>query len=169
MMGVAACEREEPAPEKVNFVFAPPRTLAIPHHPLPPDPDCAPDRAGRFSTGGNRWGRYANLCIDRIMLTFEAFPDPSLGYAIQSDRCPAAGLFSRFRQPADFFERRVPEQIGLLRAAIADDLREFARICGISLDPAPFVDDRLDRFYLDYGDGWWFDRLEGKIRLTPNG
>ena len=101
-------------------------------------------------------------------MSFEAFPDPSLSYLIQSARCPGVEPFSRFRSSASFFDRPVPEQIGLLRVAIADDLRELARRCGIELDPAPFVDDRLDRFYVAYGDGWWFDRLNGGFRLTPD-
>jgi hypothetical protein len=102
------------------------------------------------------------------VLSFDAFPDPSRHYSIQSDRCPDVRHFSRFRRPANFFDRLVPEQISLIRGAIRDDLREFARRCGIQLDPTPFVDNRLDRFYLDFGDGWWFDRIDGGIRLTPN-
>ena len=86
-------------------------------------------------------------------MNFDAFPDPTLGYRIGSDRCPQVERFGP-RRPAGFFERPVPEQIGPLRSDLTNDLRAFARQCGIKLDPAPFVDDRFDQFYVDFGDGW---------------
>ncbi|TFI59130.1 hypothetical protein E2493_06285 [Sphingomonas parva] len=135
----------------------------------PPDPACSPEEEGRFATHGNRWARYGELCIDRVEASFEAFPDPSLSFTISSDRCPAVGRFGRFCQPADFFERPVPEQIDLLRTAMTGDLRAFADRCGIALDPAPFVDARFDEFYAAFGDGWWFDRVDGDFRLTAKG
>lgn len=117
---------------------------------------------------GNRWTRSGDLCIDQVEVTFDAYPDPSLSYVIRSDRCPNVGRPSAFRPPASFFERLVPEQIGVLKTALAEDLRAFAQQCGIELDPTPFVDGRFDRFYLAFGDGWWFDRLDDGFRLTPN-
>ena len=168
ILGLPACEPEGGAPAQVNLVPAAPPKVAVQEYSAPPNPDCAPDREERFSTHGNRWGRSGSLCIDQVVISFDAFPDPSLGYMIRSERCPEVRHFARGRA-ASFFKRPVPEQIGLLRIAVADDLREFARSCRIKLDPAPFVDERFERFYLDYGDGWWFDRVKGGIRLTPNG
>lgn len=152
---------------RINLVAVAPAQPAFQEYRSPPNPDCAPHREGEYRTHGNRWGRYGTICIDRVEVSFDAFPDPSLSYSIQADRCPGLGHFSRFRMPANLFERSVPAQIGLLKRALAEDLREFARRCGIRLDPAPFVDERFDRFYADYGDGWWFDRLDGEFRLTP--
>ena len=123
---------------------------------------------GQFNTIGNRWGRYGMLCIDQVQLRLEAFPDPSVSYSISSDRCSHAGSFGTYRRPTDFFKRPVPEQIDLLETAIAKDLRAFARRCKIDLDAASFIDDRFDQFYVAYGDGWWFDRLDHGFRLTPN-
>ena len=165
---LSACERGGVSSGTVNIVPAPPQTTEVQEYRSPPDPACSVDQEGMFRTGGNRWQRDGRLCIDQVVLSFDAFPDPSVGYTIQSDRCPEVRHFSRFRRPANFFERLVPEQIGLLRAAISDDLREFSRQCRIQLDPTAFVDDRLDQFYLDFGDGWWFGRIDGGIRLTPN-
>ncbi len=149
------------------MAIAVPRSIETVQRPPPPDPDCAPDRAGRYWGHGNRWGRYGGICIDRIVVDFEAYPDPSLSYSVQSERCPDLGHFTRFRWRQAVFEMPVPDQIRLLKRALAGDLREFARRCGIRLDPAPFVDERFDRFYADYGDGWWFDRIDGEFRLTP--
>ncbi len=133
-----------------------------------PNRDCVPPREGEYQTFGNRWGRYGAICIDRVEVRFEAYPDPSVNYSIQSDRCPDLGHSGRFRRPGNLFETPVPEQIAIWKRGLADDLREFARQCGIRLDPAPFVDERFDRFYIDYGDGWWFDRLDRGFRLTPD-
>lgn len=132
------------------------------------NPACAPDREGRYTNLGNRWGRFGDLCIDHVQVSFEAYPDPTLSYTITSDRCHQVERFSTFSQPADFFERSVPEQINLLRIALSSDLGAFARQCRIELNPTPFVDERFDSFYATYGDGWWFDRLDDGFRLTPN-
>jgi hypothetical protein len=145
-----------------------PQAIAAQEYRLPPDYACGHDQQGKFQTGGNRWQRFARLCIDQVILRFDAFPDPSLDYSIESDRCPNAPQFGRFIRPKNFFHRPVPKQISLLRRAIREDLREFARQCGLHSNLASFVDDRLDRFYLDFGDGWWFDRIKGDIRLTPH-
>ena len=151
-----------------NIAPASPQSSRIKENRLPPNPACAPDREGRFTSFGNRWGRYGDLCIDQVQVSFEAYPDPTLSYTITSDRCHQVEQSSTFHRPADFFERSVPEQIDLLRIAFANDLGAFARQCRIKLDPTPFVDDRFDRFYATYGDGWWFDRLDDGFRLTPN-
>ena len=133
----------------------------------PPNPACAPDREGQFTSFGNRWGRYGDLCIDHVEVSFEVYPDPTLSYTITSDRCHQVEQSSTFHQPTDCFERSVPEQINLRRIALTKDLGAFARQCRIELNPTPFVDDRFDRFYATYGDGWWFDRLDDGFRLTP--
>lgn len=130
--------------------------------------NCTHPREGEYHTFGNRWGRYGDICIDRIEVSFEAFPDPSVGYSIASDRCPGLGNFGRFRRPDNLFEAPVSEQIVVWKRALADDLREFARQCGVRLDPTPFVDERFDRFYVDYGDGWWFERVGERFRQAPN-
>jgi hypothetical protein len=166
-LGLTGPDRRSGEPPPVNIVFAPPRTIETVQGPPRPDPDCAPDRAGRYRTHGNRWGRYATLCIDRVAVDFEAYPDPSLDYSVRSERCPELGGFTRFRRREAVFELAVPEQIALLKRALADDLADFARRCGIRLDPEPFVDERFERFYAAYGDGWWFDRVGGEFRLTP--
>src|SRR3546814_19942057 len=113
----------------------------------PPNPACAPDREGRFTSFGNRWGRYGDLCIDQVQVSFEAYPDPTLSYTITSDRCHQVEQSSTFHRPADFFERSVPEQIDLLRIAFANDLGAFERQFRNNLDPTHFVKDRCDRLY----------------------
>jgi hypothetical protein len=165
---LSGCDRDGGDSAPVDIVAAiPPSVADTVQSPPEPDLDCAPDRTGRYWTHGNRWGRYGRICIDRVEVDFDAFPDPSLSYSIGSDRCPDLGPFTRFRWRPSLFGRPVPEQIALLRRALSDDLGEFARRCRIRLDPAPFVDERFDRFYADYGDGWWFDRVDGEFRLTP--
>lgn len=105
--------------------------------------------------------------MDRLVVELSAWPDPSLEYFIVSDRCPAIEAFSTFRTPEGFFDTTVARQIAVLREAITADLRDFARECGYPVDSVPFVDDGFDRFYLDFGDGWWFDQ-RGGFRLWPD-
>lgn len=153
---------------QTKIIVIPQPTFDPKEHRPAPNPDCAPPGVGEYRTFGNRWVRYGDICIDRVEVSFEAFPDPSVSYSIQSGRCPDLGRFDRFRMPDNLFELPVPEQITSWKKALADDLREFARLCGIRLDTRPFVDERFDRFYINYGDGWWFDRLADGFRLTPN-
>ena len=167
LAGGGGHDQSEPGPVQTNIAFAPQPAFDPEERRAVPNPDCAPPLEGEYRTFGNRWGRYGDICINRVEVSFEAFPDPSVSYSIRSDRCPDLGRFGRFRRPENLFEVQVPEQIAVWKRALADDLREFGRQCGIRLDSAPFVDERFDRFYIDYGDGWWFDRLDDGFRLTP--
>lgn len=152
----------------INIVPAVPTQSSIKPDKRRPasNPNCAHQREGEYRTFGDRWVRYGNICIDGIEVSFEAFPDPSVDYSISSDRCPTLGNFGRFRRPDKLFEAPVSRQMAIWKRALADDLREFARQCGVRVDPTPFVDKRFDRFYISYGDGWWFDRLDNGFRLT---
>lgn len=178
ILSLAACDREASdrtttnlAPAGVIHTDVAPiagATYEPQSQPRRKDPGCWADREGEYSTIGNRWERDANICVDRVALSFVAFPGEPISYMISSGRCPDQENFARSRLPKKLFEMPVPKQIRVLKKAITHDLRAFARLCGIRIDPAPFVDQRFNRFYVDYGDGWWFYRRDGGFDLRPH-
>ncbi len=177
-LSIAACDRggsdrktTNSAPAAVIHTEVVPNaaaTDAAPAQSAKEDPACWSGREGEYVTDGNRWERDANICIDRVALSFVTFPGEPIIYMINSAHCPDRKNFSRVRLAKNLFEMPVPKQIRVLKKAIADDLRAFAQVCGIRIDSAPFVDQRFDRFYVDYGDGWWFYRRGGGFELRPH-
>ena len=171
-LSLMACDMEASPPQPLN-VEAVPQPEAARQPEKWSDPACEPGREGQFTSIGNRHVRYGHICSQGVTVSFDAFPESegqpwSLGYTIQSKRCetgfpkPGSGershLFNGEHLSGDFFDLSTAEQVALLKRNLRGDLAQFARLCELAVDPAPFVGDSLDEFYLQFGDGWWLSR-----------
>ena len=171
-LSLIACDMQVSPPPSLN-VEANPQPEAPGQPEKWSDPACEPGREGRFTSIGNRHVRYGNICSQQVSVSFDAFAESegqpwSLGYTIQSRRCqsgfPRPGsndlshLFNGKPLPDGFFDRSQAEQLAVLKRSLRSDLVEFARLCDLTVDPAPFVGNSFDDFYLQFGDGWWLSR-----------
>jgi hypothetical protein len=130
---------------------------------------CEGDKEGRFEIFGNKNVRYANICIDNVLINFMVTPEFIMGYEIEAfdPRCSLPDTGRTWTAPDGFFDRPVPEQIRITERSITDSLRRLASKCSIEIDSAAFVGPAFSAFYVEYGDGWWFSRLENGIAITP--
>jgi hypothetical protein len=132
--------------------------------------ECAQAEEGIFHISpGNRWTKDAMFCLNGVEAMWQVFQDPSLGYSLSSARCPDLKYSGDFSPPKNVFHLPLRRQITIWKRGFIEDLREFARRCGVEIDTTRLADKRFDKFYIDFGEGRWFRRDEnGRIHLTPN-